>query len=196
VPYGDLLVALEAEVREQRLAIEGEARAEAERIAEEGRRLSAATRAEALTRAGEQADAILEEARRRATVRVDRAELLARDRALAGVREAAGERLPSGSTPALTLALLAESLADDDGSPLVVTCDPGHAPACREWLERERPDAAGRTTVVEAPAARGGVELAVGRSLVVDDTLPSRLESAWPGLSVELGRILFGGLDG
>jgi vacuolar-type H+-ATPase subunit E/Vma4 len=192
VPYGDLLAALEAEVREQRLAIEAEARAQVERLAAEGRSLSAAAREEALARARAEGDALRGAARRRAALRTARAELLARDRALEEVRAAAAARLPGRSGPETTQALLAEAMADDDGSPLVVTCDPGHAGPCREWILRNRPGAASRATVREADAVRGGVELAVGDRLGVDDTFPARLARAWPELAPALGRILFG----
>lgn len=196
MPYGDLLRALEAEVRAQRLAIEAEAHAEAGRIAAEGRRLSVAAREEALARAAVAAEATREEARRRAAARVERAELVARDRALALARAEVAERLAALSSPATTGALLAEVMEDDDGSDLVVTCDPGHGAACREWLARHRPGAATRARIVEAAAPRGGVALAVGDGLVVENTFPSRLDRAWPGLAPELGRLLFGDRDG
>jgi hypothetical protein len=39
------------------------------------------------------------------------------------------------------------------------------------------------------------VEVVVGDLLVVDDTLPSRLDRAWPALEVRLARTLLGGDD-
>jgi V/A-type H+-transporting ATPase subunit E len=190
MPYGDLLRALEEEVRGQCRALEEEARREADRIADEGRRLSAAAREEALAGAAAEREALQERARVQARSMASRAILEEERRVLAEVRSAAAGRLAGRSTPGLTCALLAEALGDDDGSPVTVTCDPGHAAAAREWIARHRPDVASRTTVVEGPAL-GGVLLRIGDGFVVDDTLPSRLARAWPALEVELGRLLF-----
>jgi vacuolar-type H+-ATPase subunit E/Vma4 len=193
VAYGDLLRALQDEVRDQCRALEEEARREAARIAEEGRGLAAAAREEALALAASEGDSLREKARLRSALEEGRAVLVEQHRVLEEVREAARERLASRSTPGLTCSLLSEVIPDDDGSALVVTCDPGHAGACRDWLLRRHPEAAARATVIECPSPRGGVELAVGDGLIVDDTLPSRLARAWPGLGAELGRLLFGG---
>ncbi len=191
MPYGDLLRALEEEVRGQCRALEEESRREAARVGEEARRRSAEEREAALARAAREREAGLERARTAARVEAELALLAEARRLLDGVRAEALRRLPARSTPALTCALLAESLGDDDGSTLAVTCDPGHATAVREWLARERPAAATRAGVEEGPA-RGGVVLRVGEALVVDDTLPARLGRAWPALEVELGRLLLG----
>jgi vacuolar-type H+-ATPase subunit E/Vma4 len=195
VAYGDLLRALEDEVREQRRALEEGARREAEEIAREGRRLSAAAREEALARAAAGAEAEREKARREAALEEEHALLAERRALLDRVRTRARDALASRSTPALTLRLLEEALVDDDGAPLVVTCDPGHGDAVRAWLDRERPDAAPRSRVEERESPVGGVDVAVGDLLVVDDTLPSRLDRAWPALEVALARSLLGGDD-
>jgi len=192
VAYGDLLQALEREVRDQCRALEEEARLEALRIAEEGRALSAGAREEALGLAAAEAESLREKARRRAALEGDRAALAEEHRLLTVVLDRARAELPDRSSPALTLALLAEALADDDGSPLVVTCDPGHAGACRDWIAGHRPEAAARTSVEERAVPCGGVAIAIGRALLVDDTLPARLERAWPELQVAIGRRLFG----
>jgi hypothetical protein len=42
-----------------------------------------------------------------------------------------------------------------------------------------------------APVRRGGVEVIAGRR-VLDDSLPSRLDRAWPELEAELAGIQFG----
>jgi vacuolar-type H+-ATPase subunit E/Vma4 len=192
VAYGDLLRALEHEVRDQCRAVEEEARLEAARIMEEGRRLSAAAREEALARAGAQAEAMREKARRRAAQEGDRAALVEAHRLLTDVLERSRGALAARSTPALTCAMLEEVLADDDGAPLSLTCDPGHAGACRDWMARHRPEAASRTSLTERPGPVGGVVLAIGDALVVDDTLPARLARAWPGLQIPVGRLLLG----
>jgi vacuolar-type H+-ATPase subunit E/Vma4 len=195
VPYGELLRALEAEVRDQCRAVEESARAESLRIQEEGRRLTAAAREEALSLARADVEAVLDGARRRAARVEDLAVLAEKRRLLAEVRERVAGKLASRSTPELSCALLAEALGDDDGSPLVVTCDPGHAATCREWLRLHRPDAAARASVVERPSPCGGIELSVGELLVVDDTLPARLDLAWAALEPELARGVTGDGD-
>ena len=194
--YGDLLQALQDEVREQRRALEEGARREADAIAREGRRLSEAAREEALALAAAEGEAERERARREAALEEDRILLVERHALLDRVRALVRERLPSLSTPTLTLALLAEALLDDDGSALSVTCDPGHAEACRAWLAQERRELLPRTSVTERSSPVGGVEVAVGDRLVVDDTLPSRLDRAWPSIEVELARELLGVDDG
>lgn len=193
MPYGELLRALEAEVDAQCRAVEEQSRREVESILAEGRREAAAAREGALARARAGAAALLEQARRRAALAVDRAVLAEQHRILGEVRAAAAAALPARSTPAVTRALLLEALGDDDGSPLQVTCDPGHADACRAGLEARDAAVAARTTVVEADAPRGGVELAVGRGLVVENTFASRLERAWPRLVPDVARGLFRG---
>ena len=194
--YGELLQALQDEVREQRRALEEGARREADAIAREGRRLSQAAREEALALAAAEGETERERARREAALAEDRILLVERHVLLDRVRALARERLPSRSTPTLTLALLAEALGDDDGSTLAVTCDPGHAAACRGWLAQDRPALLPRTSVTERSSPVGGVEVEVGDRLVVDDTLPSRLDRAWPSIEVELARDLLGVDDG
>lgn len=194
--YGELLRALEDEVREQARVLREEARREGERVAEEGRRLSARAREESLGRVAAEAAEALERARVRAALIEERALLVEKRRILEEVREGARGRLGRSATPSLTCRLLDEALGDDDGGALVAVVDPGHAEAARDHLRARHPGAAPRTSVEEAPAARGGVELHVGAHLVVDDTLPSRLARAWPALEVELAPLLFGGADG
>jgi vacuolar-type H+-ATPase subunit E/Vma4 len=195
VGYGELLHALEEEVREQARTLREGARAEAERVVAEGRRRSAGAREEALARAAAEGAAWRERARVRAALAEERILLAEKRSLLEAVLAEARRRLPARSTPALTGQLLDEALGDDDGGTLAVVVDPGHAAACRAHLASRHPSAATRAEVEEAPAARGGVELRIGDRLVVDDTLPSRLDRAWPALEVELAPMLFGGPD-
>ena len=194
--YGDLLRALQDEVREQVRALRESARAEAERLGAEARRLASEARVEALARAEEENAALRRRAVVRASLTEERLLLVERRRLVEGVRAAALARLPGLSTPELTCRLLDEALGDDDGSRLEAVVDPGHAEACRAHLAAARPELAGRTAVVEADRARGGVELRVGDRLVVDDTLPARLAHGWPRLEVEVAARLFGEPDG
>jgi vacuolar-type H+-ATPase subunit E/Vma4 len=196
VGYGELLRALEDEVREQARALREEAQREGERIAEEGRRLSAGAREEALGRVAAEGAASLERARVRAALTEERVLLAEKRRILEEVREEARQRLGRAAAPSLTCRLLDEAMGDDDGGALVAVVDPGHAGAARAHARARHPGAATRLAVEEAPSARGGVELRVGAHLVVDDTLPSRLSRAWPALEVEVASALFGGSDG
>lgn len=195
--YQDLLRALSEEVREQARELKESSRAEAARIAEEGQRLSAAAREEALARLAEESALARERARVRASLAEEHLLLGERRRLLEELRGEVLARVPGLATPALSQRLLDEALGDDDGkSPLRVVVDPGQAASGREYLARSRPDLAARTEIVEAAAPRGGVELEVGSHLSVADTLPSRLDRAWPRLEVELSPILFGGGHG
>jgi len=194
VAYRDLLRALEEEVREQARALKESARAEGERLAAEARRLAEAAREDALARATAERASAAQRARVRAALDEERLLLGEKRRILEELRGEARSRLPGLSSLALSRRLLDEALGDDDGSPLRVVADPGHAEACREHLA-SHPETRGRVEVVEAAQARGGVELEVGDHLSVDNTLPSRLFRAWPALEVELASILFGGAD-
>jgi vacuolar-type H+-ATPase subunit E/Vma4 len=196
VAYQDLLRALDEEVREQARALRESSRAEGEKLADEARRLASAAREEALARLTSENASRLERARVRASLTEERLLLAERRRLLEELRRDVLSRLPGLSTPALSIRLIDEVLADDDGSPLRLVVDPGQAAPCREHLAASRPDVTGRTEVLEAAEPRGGVELFVGNHLSVIDTLPSRLACAWPRLEVELSPLLFRGADG
>lgn len=195
--YQDLLRALGDEVREQAHELRESSRVEAARLAEEGRRLSAAAREETLARLVEESASVRERARVRSSLAEERLLLAERRRLLEEFRGEVLSRLPGLATPALFTRLLDEALGDDDGqSPLRVVVDPGQSAACRAYLAASRPGAAARSEVVEATEPRGGVEIEVGKHLSVVDTLPSRLDRAWPRLEVEISPILFGGGNG
>ena len=194
--YGDLLRALEEEVREQSRALRESARAEGERLAAEARAFASRAREEAVARLAEERASSRERARVRAALAEERVLLVERRRLLEELRSEVSARLPSLSDPTLSTRLLDEALADDDGGPLRAVVDPGHAVPCRQHLARAHPGAASRTAVEEAAEVRGGVELHVGTDLTVDDTLPARLARAWPRLEVALSNILFGAGDG
>jgi hypothetical protein len=66
--------------------------------------------------------------------------------------------------------------------------DPGAAPAARRAIAARDPDPA--PTIQEAASRRGGVELVTG-CLLLDDTVRSRLERAWPRLEPEVAQLLF-----
>ncbi|HVI97164.1 MAG TPA: hypothetical protein VM753_24315, partial [Anaeromyxobacter sp.] len=99
-------------------------------------------------------------------------------------------RLPAPGGAALDARLLAELLPELGEGPVDVVVDPGAEPAARAALELLAPEVAARARVCAAQAARGGVEVVIGRR-VLDDTLPSRLARAWDALEPELAARLF-----
>jgi V/A-type H+-transporting ATPase subunit E len=124
-------------------------------------------------------------------VRRERAVLLERRRLLDRIREVVRERLVASGGAELDARLLAEVLPEAGDGPLEVEVDPGAEEAARAALAALSPGAAARAVVRASRRRRGGVRMGAGlREL--DDTLPSRLERAWPELEPELAAILFG----
>jgi V/A-type H+-transporting ATPase subunit E len=192
VGYGELLRVLEEEATREVREIREAADRERERIVAEARRAADAARAALLER-----ERAAGEARRRAAVEAAAQErervLLVEKRALLeALRGEFASRLPASAGVEVLARLLREVLAEAGDGPFRVVVDPGEEEACREILARERPDLVARAEVVAAAASRGGVELHSGRR-VLDDTLRSRLERAWPALESELAAILFEG---
>jgi vacuolar-type H+-ATPase subunit E/Vma4 len=192
VGWAELLQVLgEEAAREARLAREA-ATAEAARILTEAR-----TTAEAARRSLDAREAEAEGQRwagldsEAALVR-SRARLLAR-RSLAGeLRAEVVRRLAAVTVDDAALArLLAELLAEAPPGPFTLTTDPGEAERVRAALATGHPGRLADATVEEAASRRGGVELRSGR-LWLDDTLPARLERAWPELEWPLLRSLIG----
>lgn len=182
--YPELLRVLGEEAAREARDLRAAGRREAERIVEEAGRAAAAARDGLLAR--ERAEG---EARRRAALEAlaldrERALLFERRRLLDDLRAEVVRRLPGAGGPGLDARLLAEVLREAGDGPIEVIVDPGREAAARAAL-RGRAGA----TVRAAPAARGGVEVIAGRR-VLDDTLPARLERAWPDLEVELAALL------
>lgn len=121
----------------------------------------------------------------------ERALLLEQRRLLDELRSEILRRLSAARSPELDAHLLAEVLLEAGDGPLEVVVDPGAEDACRAALARIDVALPARATIRAAPAVRGGVEVVCGRR-VLDDTLPSRLERAWPSIETELAGILFG----
>jgi V/A-type H+/Na+-transporting ATPase subunit E len=179
-----------------------EAAREAEAIRAAGVREAARIRAEAGAAAGAAADALRARARAQLAERArldreagardrERALLVVRRRALDLLRAEAIRALATAGGPALDARLLAELRPEIGPGPVEVVVDPGAEEACRAAIERLDPALAARTRVRAAPAPRGGIEVIVGR-LVLDDTLPARLDRAWPDVEAGLAAILFG----
>ncbi len=187
--YPELLRVLGEEAAREAREVRAAAERERERILVHAREESAASHAALLARA--RADA---EAHRRATLESlalerERELLRERRRLLEALREEVVARLATAGSVALDARLLAEVLPEAGEGPLEVVVDPGHEEAARAAIAALSPEAAGRTAVRAAPERRGGVLLVAGRR-VLDDTLPSRLERAWPDLESELAAIL------
>jgi V/A-type H+-transporting ATPase subunit E len=156
--------------------------------------------ADALAQAGAAREALVARARaeaeglRRARLESmaldrDRVLLLERRRLLDDLRGEVGRRLAAAGSPAVDARLLAEVLPEAGDGPLEVVVDPGAEEAACAALRELAAAAADRATVRAAAERRGGVLVVAGR-LVLDDTLPARLERVWPDLEAELAALL------
>ena len=187
--YPELLRVLgEEAAREARDVLAAAAR-ERDRILAAALAESSAARDALLARAGGEADARRKTALESIALDRDRALLFERRRLLEAVHDEALRRLPGHGAPAVDARLLAEVLPEVGEGPFEVVVDPGAEEAMRAALAAAGPGVAARATVRAAPVRRGGVEVLAGRR-VLDDTLPSRLERAWPDVEAELAAIL------
>lgn len=182
--YPELVRVLREEARREAGEVRAAGLAEAAGTVEEARRAAGAAREALLAR--ERAE---REARRRAALEAlaldrERALLFERRRLLEGLRADVERALAGAGSAELDARLLAEVLPEAGDGPIEVVVDPGREEAARAAL-------AGRAGAVvrAAAAARGGVEVVAGRR-VLDDTLPARLERAWPELEAELAELL------
>jgi V/A-type H+-transporting ATPase subunit E len=173
---------------EGREAREAAAR-EAARIREEARAAASAAAEETLRRARDEAERTRRAAEERRARDRERALLVERRAQLDALRAEALAAARVAGSPALDAALLAEVLPEAGPGSVEVVVDPGAEEAARAALAVLDPDAAARAVVRGADAPRGGVLLVAGRR-VLDDTLPSRLERAWPALEPALVAIL------
>jgi V/A-type H+-transporting ATPase subunit E len=191
VGYPELLRVLEEEAAREAQDVRAAAARERDRIVAEARAAARAAREALLAR--ERRDG---EARRRAALeslalRRERALLVERRELLDRLGARVRERLAVSGSPELDARLLAEVLPEAGEGPLEIVVDPGAEEAARAALVTISPAVAARAVVRPAPARRGGVEVVAARR-ALDDTLPSRLERAWPDLEAELAGILFG----
>lgn len=194
--YEDLLRALEEEVREQTRALREAARAERARVIEESRSRASEAREEALTRVRAEIAAGRARGEARAAQEEGLRLLAEKRRLLDALRDEARKGLAGAAGLELDLRLLDEALADDDGEEVEIRVDPGREAAVADRLRAAHGGVASRARVTAAPAARGGVEVCFGERAVSDNTLPSRLDKAWPAMEAELAALLFGGPDG
>jgi V/A-type H+-transporting ATPase subunit E len=173
------------EVREVRATAERERAAILARAQEE----AAAAREALVTRARAEADARRRSRLESIALERERALLVERRRLLADLHDEVLRRLGTAATPELDARLLAELLPEVVEGPFEVIVDPGGEDPIRAVLGAAGPGVAARATVSVAPERRGGVAVVAGRR-VLDDTLPARLERAWPELEAALATIL------
>jgi V/A-type H+-transporting ATPase subunit E len=191
VGYPELLRVLGEEAAREAREVRAAADRECARILSEARAAADGVRAAVLARVREEAEAHRRAAREAISLERERALLVERRRLLERLRLEALDRLRGAGGPALDAALLEELLPEVGEGPLEVLVDPGAEAEMGRALAALDPGLAARAVVRAAPEARGGVELVAGRR-VLDDTLPSRLERAWPVLEAELATLLFG----
>jgi V/A-type H+-transporting ATPase subunit E len=190
VGYGELLRVLEEEASREAREVRAAAEKERDRILAEARRVSGEVRMALLARERAAAEARRKAASEGAALEQERAVLAEQRRLLDALRADVAARLPAPAGTEVLATLLAETLPEAWDGPVTIVVDPGEEEACRALLANVRPDVLGRARIETAPAPRGGVAVVCGRR-ELDDTLPSRLERAWPAIEGELAAILF-----
>lgn len=190
VGYPELLRVLGDEAVREAAGLRAAGRAEAARIVEAARAAAMEATAALLSRAAEEAGAAVRREADEAAQARARQVLGAQRERLSALRQEVAARLAAAREPGLLARLVGEVISAAPAGPFVLEVDPGDAVAAREALRDGHPEAAGRAEIREAPARRGGVALVSGR-LTLDDTLPARLERAWPALEAPLARLLF-----
>ena len=187
--YPELLRVLGEEAAREARDVLAAAERERDRILGVALAESAAARDALLGRARVEAEARRKTSLESIALDRDRALLFERRRLLDGIHDEALRRLPEHGSPELDARLLAEVLPEVGGGPFEVVVDPGAEEAARAALAAAGPEVSGRATIQVASARRGGIEVLVGRR-VLDDTLPARLERAWPDVEAELAAML------
>lgn len=192
--WAELVGALEAEAGREAEALSGRARAEAARLVAEARRAAAALLQARLDREEAAAARARVAALAGLAAEAERDRLRAEQALLEGLRREAAAAALAAADGALLGRLVGEVLAAAPPGPLVLEVDPGEEAAARAVLEADHAEDLPRVAVVAAPARRGGVLLRAG-PLVLDDTLPARLDRAAVLLAPALARALFEGED-
>jgi len=196
VGYPELLRVLGDEAAREAASLRAAGQAEAARIVAEARQAAEGAAQALRSREAAEAGARRRQAAAAAALERERRLLGEQRQRLEALRTEVSRRLAAAARqPALRSDLLArlvgEVVAAAPPGPFVLEVDPGEEAAAREALLAGHPEAAGRAEVRAAPAARGGVALLSGR-LTLDDTLPARLDRAWPALEARVARRLFG----
>lgn len=189
--YPELLRVLGEEAAREARDVAAAAEREEARILAEARDAARAAFGALVARERSEGEVRLHTAQESFALERERVLLVERRRQLEGLRAEILRRLGAAGSPELDARFLADILPEVGDGPFEVVVDAGAEEAIRAALARISPEAAGRATVRGAAAPRGGVEVVAGRR-VLDDTLPARLERAWPDLEAELAAILFG----
>lgn len=187
--YPQLLRVIEEEAGREERALRAAAEREAALVLEEARAAARALREEVTARASADAARTVREEEERHALARERGLLALRRRSLERLHAETVAALRERASPALDRALLAELLPEVGPGPLEVIVDPGAEEDARRALAALDPAAAARAAVTAAEAPRGGVVVVTGR-IVLDDTLPARLERLWPDLEPELAALL------
>ena len=187
--YPELLRVIEEEAGREGRDARAAAERKAAQILEEARAAASAARDATIARARADAERLVREAEERHGLERERVLLVERRRALEAVKAEALEAARQAGTPALDAALLPEVLAGAVPGALEVIVDPGAEEAARAALARLDPALVARATVRAAGERRGGVAVIAGR-LLLDDTLPARVERLWPELEPEVAALL------
>ncbi len=187
--YPELLRVLGEEAAREARDVSAAAERRRGEILAHAREEAAAARNALVSRARAEADARRRTQLESISLERERTLLVERRRLLDDLRAEIRVRLGTAGSPRVDAALLAELLPEIGDGPFEVVVDPGAEEAIRAALAAAGPGVAARATVHAAPARRGGVAVVAGRR-VLDDTLPSRLERAWPDLESELAAML------
>ncbi len=194
--YRELLEALEAEVGRRIRELDEEAGRESRRLLEETRPQLAAERAAALAREGRRLDEEASRAVGRARVEEERTLLAEQWRLMAELRREAEARLSALSDAALLTRLVDELAPELGEGPLEFRVEEGQEEHLESHLARRHPELLRRATIAGSPDVHGGVQVSLGGRQRLDNTLPSRLEKAWPLLEGEVAARLFGEGEG
>lgn len=185
--FDELLRVLREETASEVRALREAAELEAARIRSEASAAASNLRGAALAREAVERTARLRARQDAAGLDRERALLVEARRHLDALRAEAQARIPALLEEADVERLAGELLREAGPGPALLVVDPGSAPAARRALA-----AAGSPPGIEireAAVARGGAELLMG-PLVLDDTVPSRLERAWVKAEPEIAGIL------
>jgi vacuolar-type H+-ATPase subunit E/Vma4 len=184
----ELLRVLREEAANEARSLREGADREAERVISGANAAVAGLRDVGLAREEEARTARLRACRDAAGLDRERALLVESRRQLDELFTEALARLPALLEDADVERFAGELLREARPVSAVLVVDPGSAPAAGRAVVAAGSPAG--LEVREAAAARGGVELITG-SLVLDDTLASRLERAWGKAEPEIAGILF-----
>jgi vacuolar-type H+-ATPase subunit E/Vma4 len=194
--YRELLRALEEEVGRQIAAIQAEAGGERQRLLEETQRELAAEREETLARARRRLQEETARALARGRLEQERAVLGEMRHHLAELRRDVEARLSTLSDATLLGRLVDELMPELGEGPLDFRVETGQEERLRDHLRGRDPGMLSRATITGSAGLHGGVQVALGGGQLLDNTLPSRLEKAWPLLEGQTAALLFGEGDG